>query len=198
MKISFKTLSVLALGIGCAFGACAQTQAKSKIVFPKDLNWQTMTTIAFNLDSPDYKEGTSEQRQLATVIWGETINGFPANSISQSGGKFPAFVNIASFESGGIRYIFTILDAASSAYPSCEDPPNGSSASIIYSRCPMRVVIEDKATGHSTNQDFPEYCSMTTNYRDQPKTKNYQQIAIDVKKKMAYARVIQYGKPAPE
>ena len=62
----------------------------------------------------------------------------------------------------------------------------------------MRVVIQSLSGGQTTQQDFPRYCNITSNDQFQPKSRNYEQVAFDAKNRMAYVRVVQYGKPAPE
>ena len=187
-----KMVSVLALGLSLAVSAQAQGK---KVEFPKGLQWQTMDMLAFDFNFPGY-EGTPESRKLAAAIWRPTLKSFPARNNDKN---YPAFVNITTFESGGNRYIFTILSAASLAYPPCEDPPNSSAINTpIYAMCPMRVVIQSLSGGQTTQQDFPRYCNITSNDDDQPKARNYEQVAFDSKNKMAYVRVVQYGKPAPE
>ena len=187
-----KTVSVLALGLSLAVSAQAQGK---KVEFPKGLQWQTMDLLAFDFNFPGY-EGTPESRKLAAAIWRPTLKSFPARNNDKN---YPAFVNITTFESGGNRYIFTILSAASLAYPQCEDPPNSSAIHTpIYAICPMRVVIQSLSGGQATQQDFPRYCNITSNEEDQPKSRNYEQVAFDAKNRMAYVRVVQYGKPAPE
>lgn len=187
-----KTVSILALGLAMAVGAQAQGK---KVELPKGLQWQTMDLLAFDYSYSGY-EGTPKSRKLAAAIWGPTLKSFPARDSDK---KYPAFVNITTFEVGGNRYIFTILSAASLAYPQCEDPPNSSAINTpIYAICPMRVVIQSLSGGQATQQDFPRYCNITSNEEDQPKSRNYEQVAFDAKNKMAYVRVVQYGKPAPE
>ena len=187
-----KTVSVLALGLSLAVSAQAHGK---KVEFPRGLQWQTMDLLAFDYSYSGY-EGTPDSRKLAAAIWGPTLKSFPARDGDK---KYPAFVNITTFESGGNRYIFTILSAASLAYPQCEDPPNSSAINTpIYAVCPMRVVIQSLTGGQTTQQDFPRYCNITSNDQFQPKSRNYEQVAFDAKTKMAYVRVVQYGKPAPE
>ena len=189
-----KMVSVLALALSLAMAVSAQAQG-NKVEFPKGLQWQTMDLLAFDFNFPGY-EGTPESRKLAAAIWAPTLEGLPPH---ESGGKYPAFVNIAAFESGGNRYIFSILSAASLVYPQCEDPPNSSAINTpIYAICPMRVVIQSLTGGQTTQQDFPRYCNITSNEEDQPKSRNFEQVAFDAKNRMAYVRVVQYGKPAPE
>jgi hypothetical protein len=195
MEVALKALSTLALGLGLATGVFAQQDGK--VVFPKDLQWKTMDTVAFDSNSPGYENSTPEQRRLATAIWGQAIKNFPLDKGRRSK-KSPAFVNLAVFDFGEKKIIFTSLRAASAAYALCEDPLNGGQNAPIYSMCPLRLIIQDKATGESEQQDFASYCNMTTNSKYRPKTRNYEQVAIDSNIKMAYIRAVQYDKPAPE
>ncbi|MCL1962062.1 MAG: hypothetical protein FWG56_09895 [Desulfovibrionaceae bacterium] len=195
MKTLLKTIPAFALGLCLAAGASAQGAKDKKIVFPAGLDWQTMDLVAFNFNYPGY-EGKPGSREVAHSIWGEIIDKFPTRS---DGKKWSAFVILSAFENISKRFYFSSLDAASTVYPLCEDPPNHNSKDTpIYSQCPMRVVIQDKASGQSTHQDFPRYCIMTTNDKDQPKTRNYAQVAVHPATNTAYFRVVQYGKPAPE
>ena len=179
--------SLLALAL-----VAASTAATAKA--PDGLAWQTLDLIGFNFNFPGY-QSTPEQRQLAVSIWGGTISGLP----NLNGKKPAAFVIQKSVETKGKRYVFSSLDAANAVYPLCEDPPNDSSPSTpIYVKCPMRLIIIDKVTGKSEQQDFKAYCHISSNDSDQPKSRNYAQVAVSPQNNMAYYRVVMYGKPAPE
>lgn len=186
-------LLVLALGLVVATSASAQGK---KVVFPKHLKWQTMDLVSFNFNFPGY-ESTPAQRELAKSVWGETMASLPQNG--PRGGPWPVFIIQTVIDAGAYRYVFSSLRTAGAVYPMCEDPPNSSAIETpIYAICSMRVVIQNKASGRTTQQDFPRYCTMTTNDSDQPKSRNYAQVALDAATNTAYFRVVQYGKPAPE
>lgn len=192
---TMKATLVLALGLAVTAGAWAQAVG-GKVVFPKNLKWQTLDLLAFNYRSEGY-EGTPDQRKLAEAIWGKTMESLQGRG--PVNGHWPAFIIQTTVDAGAYRYVFSSMSAAGAAYPVCEDPPNSSAINTpIYAVCPMRVVIQNKADGKSTQQDFPNYCVITTNHKDQPKSRNYAQIAFDAQSRTAYYRVVQYGKPAPE
>ena len=91
------------------------------------------------------------------------------------------------------------MSAAAAAYPKCEDAINSKdTATPIYTLCPMRFVLQDKSSQKSVQQEFPGFCTIFANSTNNPKSKNYQQVAISQDGKTAYFRVVQYGKPAPE
>lgn len=165
--------------------------------FPDNLNWQTMSLLAFNVRYSGY-EGTQGERDIAWAIWGSTIEAYPTKFRSE-GNKWPSFILLKGFEDGTHRYIFTSMSAAAHAYASCTDAINSKNPDTpIYTKCPMRVVVESKRTGASNTTDYDDFCHISVNSREQPKTRNYEQVAVDSKTKIAYFRVIQYGKLAPE
>ena len=187
---------LLACALGLALLPAAQAQ-QEKVRFPAGLKWQTMPLVTF--DYPGYHEGTPAQRKLAKAIWAKEIESMPVNTLLKDGGKYSSFILLSAFEDSRHKYFFSILSAAADAYEKCEDPPNGSSPDTpMYSKCPMRVVIEDKATGQMQIQDFQDYCHLYVDDPDAPASKNHTEIAIDDKTRMAYFRVIQYGRLAPE
>lgn len=191
-------MAALALSLGALTSGYAQTATPDKgSRFPAGLKWQTMDLVGFNFNYPGY-EGTPAQRKLAESVWKKTMEEMPPLPMDRSK-KAVMFVILTSFETARYKYIFTSLDAAGAIYPACEDPPNSSDpATPIYAMCPMRVVIQSKADGKATQQDFPGYCHLATNDEDQPKSRNYVEVAMDANAKNAYVRVVQYGKPAPE
>lgn len=206
MKINTISLARFSLGFGLALGAItlvgvelahAQPTTAPKVSFPAGLKWQMMPLVTFSF--PGYHEGTPPQRQLAGSIWGKDIDALPVNDVKRDRSKFPAFVLLSpTFESSQFRYVFSSMSAAAAVYDKCEDPPNSAeSHTPMYSRCPMRVVIEDKATGQKTQQDFPRYCHLFLDDPDQPAAKNHTAVAFDPNTHTAYFRVIQYGKHAP-
>ena len=156
-----------------------------------------MPLVTFSF--PGYHEGTPAQRKLARSVWGQDIDGLPLNDVRRDGSRFPAFVLLSPmFETQQFRYVFTTMSAAGAVYEHCEDPPNSAGAETpMYSICPMRVVIEDKASGKRTQQDFPRYCHLFVDDPDQPAARNHTAVAFDAKTATAYFRVIQYGKPVP-
>lgn len=188
-------MAALALSLGALTSGYAQTATPDKgSRFPAGLKWQTMDLVGFNFNYPGY-EGTPAQRGLAQTVWKDVMDTMPL----MSGKKAPVFIITTTFETPAYRYILSNLRAAGAIYPVCEDPPNSSDpATPIYAMCPMRVVIQSKADGKATQQDFPGYCNLTTNDEDQPKSRNYVEVAMDANAKNAYVRVVQYGKPAPE
>ena len=186
MKASLLALALIA----ASTAATAQAPAKA----PEGLAWQTLDLVGFNFNFPGY-QGTPDQRKLAESIWGKTINSLP----DLNGRRPSAFVIQKVVETKDRRYIFSSLHAAHAIYPLCEDPPNNSSHSTpIYAKCSMRLIIIDKATGKSAQQDFASYCHISENDSEQPKSRNYAQVAINSHTNMAYYRVVMYGKPAPE
>ena len=206
MKISTHSLARFGLRFGLALGAVAvagaqlanaQSPAPQKVSFPAGLKWQMMPLVTFSF--PGYHEGTPAQRQLARSVWGQDIDGLPLNDVRRDGSRFPAFVLLSPmFETPQFRYVFTGMSAAGAVYEHCEDPPNSAGAETpMYSICPMRVVIEDKASGKRTQQDFPRYCHLFVDDPDQPAAKNHTAVAFDAKTATAYFRVIQYGKHVP-
>ena len=206
MKISTLSLARFGLRFGLALGAVAvagaqlanaQSPAPQKVSFPAGLKWQMMPLVTFRF--PGYHEGTPAQRKLARSVWGQDIDGLPLNDVRRDGSRFPAFVLLSPmFETQQFRYVFTTMSAAGAVYEHCEDPPNSAGAETpMYSICPMRVVIEDKASGKRTQQDFPRYCHLFVDDPDQPAARNHTAVAFDAKTATAYFRVIQYGKPVP-
>jgi len=192
MQILKKSLA-LAAGAMLATASMAQSQVVKQ--FPASLQWETMDLLAFNLNAPEFA-GTTAQRELARSIWQPTIDAFPPGGPM---GKWPAFILLKAFESPSHRYIFSAMSAAATAYSKCEDPINSKDlATPIYSLCPMRLVVQDKASGKSRQQEFGHYCTIFANDPDNPRSKNYQQVAVSQDGKTAYFRVVQYGKPAPE
>ena len=186
MKASLLALTLIA----ASTAATAQAPAKA----PDGLAWQTLDLVGFNFNFPGY-QGTPEQRKLAQAVWGETMAKF--GNVGPK--KAPAFVIQKVIETPTKRYVFSSLDAARSVYPVCNDSPNDSGHTTpIYGKCPMRLIITDKVTGQSAQQDFSNYCHISSNDADQPKSKNYAQVAINSHTNMAYYRVVMYGKPAPE
>lgn len=189
----FKKSFVLAAGAILATAVTAQSQVVKQ--FPAGLQWETMDLLAFNLNAPEFA-GTPAQRELARAIWQPTIDSF---SPRDSMGKWPAFVLLKAYESPSHRYVFTAMSAAAAAYSKCEDAINSRNPTTpIYTICPMRVVVQDKVSGKSGQREFERYCTIFANDPDNPKSKNYQQVAISQDGKTAYFRVVQYGKPAPE
>lgn len=187
-----RSLLILALAGAAATAAVGQTVPK---LFPSGLQWETMDLLALNLDAPEFA-GSPAQRDVARVIWQSTLDGFPPGGPN---GKWPAFVLLKVFESTTERYVFTAMSAAAAAYPKCEDATNSKDpATPIYTICPMRVVVQDKASGRSAQQEFERFCAIFANDPDNPKSKNYEQVAISPDGRTAYFRVVQYGKPAPE
>ena len=183
-------LATLAMGMAAAI---APTPSSAKA--PEGLHWETLDLMAFAFDAPGY-EATPAAKDLARSIWGKTMDSFPPFAPNR---KWPVFVIQKVVETPAKRYLFSSMNAAASAYPSCEDPPNSSAPDTpIYAKCPMRVIVLDKATGKSAEEQFKGYCNITTNDREQPKTRNYAQVAVDTRTNTAYYRVVQYGKPAPE
>lgn len=186
--------SIAALGLAAMAATAANGQTVLK-QFPPGLKWATMSVVALNLNAPEFPS-TPAERELAWSIWKTTIESFPAGG---PGGKWPAFVMLKAFESKTKRYVFSSLSAAAVAYPQCEDARNSKEPTTpIYTICPMRVVVEDKASGQSTRLDFPRFCNIFANDSDNPRSRNYGQVAISPDGKTAYFRVVQYGKPAPE
>lgn len=186
---------VLALALGLTLLPMAQAQ-QSKVQFPKGLKWQTMPLVAF--DFPGYHEGTPAQRKLAKAIWGKEIDALPVNDLD--GRRYSSFILLSAFEDSKSRYAFSILSAATAAYDKCEDPLNSSSPDTpMHSVCPMRITMEDKSTGQTKQQDFPNYCHLyVDDAQDKTASRNHTEIAIDDKTRTAYFRVIQYGKVAAE
>lgn len=179
-------------------GSIATAAVAQEVVdkFPANLNWQTMSLLAFNYDYPGY-EGTQGERELSWAIWGPTIEAYP--EFDSDDNEWPSFIILKGFEDSARRYIFTSMSAASAAYPRCADAINSSNPDTpIYTMCPMRLIVEDKATGKSDQSEYDNFCHIASNSKDQPISKNYEQVAVDSSTKTAYFRVVQYGKPAPE
>ena len=62
----------------------------------------------------------------------------------------------------------------------------------------MRVVVQNAATGAvMTQEQFPDYCLMFSDYEATPEAENHTEIAFDKQSKTAYFRVMQYGKYVP-
>lgn len=189
----FKKSFVLAAGAMLATAVTAQSQVVKQ--FPANLQWETMSLVGFNFDYPGY-EGTPAERKLAWLIWGPTIDAFPRRD---DGKKWAAFVILNAFENNSHRYVFSSMGAASVVYPQCEDAINSKNPNTpIYTYCDLRVAVQNKATGKAVYQDYPRFCHIASNDKDQPKSRNYEQVAISQDGKTAYFRVVQYGKPAPE
>lgn len=190
--------AVLALaGTQAVSAQTANSQASgSRVKFPAGLQWQTLDLIGFNYNPPGF-EGTPAERKEAEAIWGKTMDGFPVDK--SDGKKWPVFIIQKTIDTPTRRYVFSSLDAAPTVYPLCGFAINSSNPDTpIYVPCPMRVVIQDKGTGATAQQDFPDYCVIATNNPDQPKSRNYAQVALDGKTNTAYYRIVQYGKPVPE
>ncbi len=185
----------IVLAAGAMLGTAAMAQAQVVKQFPANLQWETMDLLALNLDAPEFA-GPKAQHELARSIWTSTIDNFPQGGPM---GKWPAFILLKAFESQSHRYIFSAMSAAAAAYPKCEDAINSKdTATPIYTLCPMRFVLQDKSSQKSVQQEFPGFCTIFANSTNNPKSKNYQQVAISQDGKTAYFRVVQYGKPAPE
>ena len=197
MKRWIKCALLLVTASSMMSTAMAQTTTE----LPANLNWQTMSLLAFNFDHPGY-EGTQGERDVAWSIWGSTIEAYPDGAhkgTKPNGNKWPSFIIIKGFESGNTRYIFSSLRAASVAYNDCEDGINGGNEHTpIYTKCPMRLTVENTKTLQSSETTYSDFCNMSINYKDQPKEKNYEQVAVDSETKTAYFRVVQYGKLRPE
>lgn len=165
--------------------------------FPGGLSWKTMGLVGFNYNYPGY-EGTPAERELAWAIWGPTIEAFPENTYAKDK-KWSASVILAGFENDVERYVFSSMDAASVVYPGCEDAINSKDPNTpIYTNCPLRITMQNKRTGQAIQRDVLPFCHLATNDADQPKSRNYVQVAVSSDTKLVYFRVVQYGKPAPE
>lgn len=188
--------SVLAAAFAMTAAGVAAQQDRAGIAFPSGLNWQTMEFASFNFRPKQY--GSQAVRAQADAIWHKTIASFPENTLRSARGFYPAFVLIKSYTDAGYRYTFTILSAAHAAYPLCEDPPNSSDPRTpIYDVCPLRVVIENTASGRQAVQDFPRYCSLQGMDEDTPASENHTEMAFDKETRRAYFRIVQYGRPVP-
>lgn len=191
-------LSAVTIGLALclAGGAQAQTQLPGKVKFPAGLKWRPMSVVSFDYQPKQF--GNPNERELALSVWGDTIKAMPVNEFKGDGSKMPSFVLISAYDDARTRYLFTSLDAASTAYAACEDPPNSAAPETpIYSMCPMRVVLIDRATGKRSHQDFLNYCHLSgVDDKDTPASKNHMDIAVAGN--TAYFRVIQYGKHVPE
>lgn len=175
-----------------ATSAMAQNVVKQ---FPSGLKWETMDLIGFNYNYPGF-EGTPNERKIADAIWGSTIAGFP---IRDGGQRWSAAIIQVTLENNAQRFIFTSLDSASVVYPECEDAINSKDPNTpIYTICPIRIIKQDKKTGQSTQAKYSGFCHIASNDGDQPKSRNYAQVAVSPDGKTGYYRVVQYGKPAPE
>lgn len=185
------------LGAATSNAQPAGGQSPAGVDFPAGLDWQVMDFASLGYRPEQY--GTPAIRKRASSIWQKTIDSFPKNTISSSGGVYPAFVLLGEYSDSRYRYSFSILSAAHTAYPLCEDPPNmGNEATPIYSMCPLRVVIESEASGKQTSQDFPGYCAMLGfDEENRPQSENHTEIAFDQQARTAYFRVFQYGKLVP-
>ncbi len=162
---------------------------------PANLEWKTLDLMAFGIDYAGFNQAPVAQKKIAKSIWDGTYNRLP----KQAGQPPAAFVIQATVETPDRVYVFSSMSAASAIYPVCEDAANSAAPQTpIYTICPLRVVIQNKITGAETKQDFPRYCVIYSNDPDNPKSKNYAQVAVDQKNKTAYYRVVMYGKPAPE
>ena len=175
----------------------AQVQAqpnsagRGAVVFPDGLQWQRMQLVAFNYSSG--KPDSVTLRKAAQDVWGKTIE----DSTGEDG-RYASFVLLRHYSDDSYRYTFSILSAAHAAYPQCENPPDGGDEQTpTYSTCPLRVVIESKASGKQSSQDFPRYCAMLSLDDGEPDTLDRSEIAFDKQTHIAYFRVFQYGKLVP-
>lgn len=181
-----------------AAGSIASAVVAQDVVdqFPDKLDWQTMSLLAFNYDYPGYT-GTKGERELSWAIWGPTIEAYP--KFDADNNEWPSFIILKGFEDSVRRYIFSSMGAASAAYRRCSDAVNSKNPDTpIYTICPMRLIVENKTTGESDQFEYDNFCHIASNDKDQPISKNFEQVAVDSATKTAYFRVVQYGKPAPE
>lgn len=144
------------------------------------------------VDSAKFNSSATEnERKFMQVVWAKEIDASPSDSV----GKFPSFVLVGSAKHVGDLYVFSIYSRA--LYAKCEPPPNGRSATQMYSVCPLRINRIDDA-GKSVSQEFPGFCKLNLDFPDTPRVKNHTEYAVDSRTQIAYFRVIQYGKLVPQ
>lgn len=194
MKKLLHATAALALAAGLGTAAHAQQAVKS---FPPGLDWQTMALVGFNYNNAPQYQGRKGDRDTAWAIWGKTIQALPIDKY-HGDNKWPTSVLSKGFESDDDFFIFTSMATASVAYPACSDAINSKDINTpIYVFCPMRLSIKNRATGKIVERDYPNFCHIASNSKDQPISRNYEQVAVDNRTHTAYFRVVQYGKPAP-
>ena len=144
--------------------------------------WKTMEQVSFNFKSPVSVDSGAKARKLASDVWGNTIKR-----------GYPSFVLISNIETKDRIYTFTSLSAGLAYYPLCEDATNGVEAMNSFTKCPMRVIVEDKATKKVRYEDFADFCHLYVfGDADQPRNKNYAQVVIDGE--YAKFRLVENGK----
>jgi len=191
--------TALACAAALAMASTSSVQAQQsgvtagKVTFPAGLQWQMMPVVSFNFP---VKSGTPAERRLAEQVWKKELADLPSREFHDRVSQYPAFILVGAVEDQARRYIFSGLSAAYVAYPECENPPNGGDEHTpTWSTCPMRVVVQDKATGAKLMQeDFPDYCLLSSHGPDDPPSENRTELAFDHTTKTAYFRVLQYGK----
>jgi hypothetical protein len=147
--------------------------------FPPQLAWERMRSIEFNFTKP-LPAATAEQNMVLPV-WQDALNDAKAKQ---------NFAYVMYAKRG--QALFTVFDTMGA----CTTPANGRDAYDAYSVCPGRVVVGNPSnTTGTTTFNFPQMCYYEqTNNPDAPLDKNHMQFAYDEGIKMAYFRVIQYGK----
>lgn len=167
-------------GIALAWTVQAQPHVQKSIA-PSGLNWKWMNEAVF--DAPRLlPSATAKEQALSQAVWGDKLN------VAKARGD-PSFVLVASADVGGAVYVFSIFLRAGA----CENPPNGSAgAEEMYSKCPMRVVLN--TNGRSSLQNFFGYCYLNLHDADHPRASFHTEFAIDQRTSTAYFRVIQHGK----
>lgn len=190
--------SLVALILCITAGTTTAQPQKGNLAFPAGLKWEQMAITSFNFRVKTY--GTIEQRRLAESIWQKRIDATPPSIAHKGEGRMPSFILTSVHEDKELRYVFSSFSAAESG---CEQAPNGpfvnqGSAPPMYSKCPMRVIVEEKSSGRRKLKDFADYCHLFVDDSDAPASENHTEFAFDDRTGSAYFRVIQYGKHAPE
>lgn len=158
---------------------------------PSGLTWTMMKEVVFN--STNFSStGSETDRKMAQQIWGKEI---ARDAAGDSNGPYPSFVLISTVPYGDEQLFFSIYSSALQS--TCESPPNGRDQTQLYSKCPMRVV-KVVPPGKSATQDFPDYCMLFGDSKDNPRVKNHVEFALDNRQGTTYFRTVQYGKIAPE
>ena len=164
------------------------TSSFSFAATPQNLSWKTMPLVTFGYTSSKVKNDSKQQAEVKG-IWGQKL---------QSGDI--AFVLVDRIETEKNQYILTSLDSARmDSIGECEAPPNGDGTAFaqpLYSKCNLRVIQINKATGKKNVQTIQNFCHLSD--PDNPGGKDRTEYALDAKNKMVYFRTIMYGKHASE
>jgi hypothetical protein len=159
---------------------------------PVGLQWQYMHDLVF--DATLFKTtGSENEKTLMSVIWAKELAG--AEIDKSNGKRFPSFVLVGSAKHNDDTYVFSMFNRA--LYDKCEPPPNGRSATQMYSICPLRINKINRA-GNSVSKEFPGYCMLFGDDPNNRRVRNHNEYAFDPHTGIAYFRVIQYGKLVPE